>query len=275
MKHHNIFTKGLNLIGKHYIVVSTKNQVARYYTVCQTFNSKIYKQYLDAFENILIGNEFSRKYETIDQIWSETSTSIELFMKFYIKSKNGITKQISNASKDNKFIVSGVYGKGINLENYNFAGSNLVIVGGTGILPFIDLFAYLARRLISKRVEMGQIFLNEEFNHDLSGAKFTVYAFYPDRTNAVGADFWTKISQLFIHFGLKDDFEFIPQYLDEGSKKIVTQKDLLSIIGNLASEIKIKNIFVCGPPPMNNLFQRYKDKILKEFDIESNHLEII
>ena len=158
---HYIFREGLGFIGKHYVVVSEKNQVARYYTICQTFHSKVYKQYLDAFDNVLTGKKFERKFETIEQISNETSNSIELFMKFYTQSKNGITKQISSAAQEDRFIVSGIFGKGLNLEKQNIVGSNLIVVGGTGILPFIDLFAYLARRLISKKAEMSQVFFRE------------------------------------------------------------------------------------------------------------------
>ena len=274
-KDHHIFSKGLGLIWKHFVVVSNKNQVARYYTVCQTLHSEIYKQYLDAVDSVLTGSEFKRKYETIEQIWNETSNSIELFMKFYMQSKNGITKQISRASENNQFIVSGIFGKGINFDNYNINGSNLIVVGGTGILPFIDLFAYLARRLLSKRAEMSQVFFREEFDNNIDGAKFTIYAFYPDRTNAVGIEFCEKISQLFLHFGQSDDFEFNPLYSRNGNKKLSNQDDLLSFIGKFATKTTIKNIFVCGPPHMNNLFQRHKGKILKEFSLKSNQLEII
>ena len=178
-----IFHEGLDFIGKHYVVVSTKNKVARYYTICQAFHSKVYKQYLDAFDNVLTGKEFERKFETIEQISNETSNSIELFMKFYTQSKNGITKQISSAAQEDKFIVSGIFGKGLNLEKQNIVGSNLIVVGGTGILPFIDLFAYLARRLLSKKTELSHVFNGESFDNYISGAKFTIFAFYPDKLN--------------------------------------------------------------------------------------------
>ena len=186
----------MSFIGKHYIFVSTQNKVARYYTICQTFHSKIYQQYLDAFDSILTRKEFTRNFETIEQISNETSDSIELFMKFYKQSKKGITKQISEATKDDKFIISGVFGKGLNLEKNNTVGLNLIVVGGTGILPFIDLFAYLARWLIKLKAEMNQVFLRENFENYMSDAKFLIFAYYPDKENAVGIEFWEKVAEL-------------------------------------------------------------------------------
>ena len=75
-----------------------RNQAARYYTICQSFHSKVYNLYLAAFDNVLTGKGFTRKFETIEQISNESSSSIEVFMKFYTKSKNGITKQIANVA---------------------------------------------------------------------------------------------------------------------------------------------------------------------------------
>ena len=172
------FSKGLDSIWKHYAVVSLKDQIARYYTVCQSFNSKFYQQYIDAFDSVLTGKEYTRSFESIEQITNETSSSIELFMKFYLQSKNGITKKISYSTNEDRFIISGTFGKGLNLDIRNITGSNIIIVGGTGILPFIDLFAYLARRLINKRAEIYQVFLRETFDSSFSEAKFTVYAYY-------------------------------------------------------------------------------------------------
>ena len=270
-----IFREGLSFIGKHYVVVSRKNRVARYYTICQSFHSKIYQQYLDTFDNILTGKEFKRKFETIEQISNETSNSIEVFMKFYKQSKNGITKQISEATKDDKFTISGVFGKGFNLEKHNIVGTNLIVVGGTGILPFIDLFAYLARRLISKKDALSEVFPHESFENYMSAAKFIVYAYYPDKSNAVGVEFWDRISRLFQLFDWKDLFKFIPQYTKNGDKKLSNQEDIATFIHGISSRLSIKNIFVWGPPPMNNLFQRATSAICWDIGLDPSQIEII
>ena len=183
-------------MGKHYIVISELNQVARYYTIWQSFHSEIYEYYLKSFDNILQGNIEDRCIDEFEDISNETSDSIELLMKFYKQSKNGITKQISQAAIEDRFIISGVFGKGLNLEKHNIVGTNLIIVGGTGILPFIDLFAYLARQLISKHLISSQVFQGEVFEDYMDDAKFIIYAYYPDRENSIGLEFTEKISQL-------------------------------------------------------------------------------
>ena len=194
-----VFRNGLAFMGKHYVVVSRYNKVARYYTIWQSYHSEIYQQYLEIFDSILAGNREFRSIDKIEDLSNETSDSIELFMKFYKQSKNGITNQISQATKEDRFIISGVFGKGLNLEKHNIVGTNLIIVGGTGILPFIDLFAYLARQLISKHLISSQVFQGEVFEDYMDDAKFIIYAYYPDRENSIGLEFTEKISQLLLY----------------------------------------------------------------------------
>lgn len=196
-------------------------------------------------------------------------------MKFYKQSKHGITKQISQATSDNRFIISGVYGKGLDLDKRNIVGTNLVVVGGTGILPFIDLFAYLARRLISKNCKQGQVFEGETFEDYMGDAKFIVYAYYPDRDNAIGVEFTEKVAQLFAHFGLHDRFMFVPQYTRNRDKKLATTNDVISLMQSLPAQTDLKNVFVCGPPPMNNMFQRISSRLCSEFGLQSHQIDVI
>ena len=272
---HCIFRDGVDYIGKHYAVASKKNHVARYYTVWHTFHSEVYRQYLDAFDNVLTGKKFQRKFETIEQISNEKSDSIELFMKFYKESTNGITKQISEATKTDRFKISGLFGKGLRLDKENISGKNLIVAGGTGILPFIDLFAYLARRLINKKAEMSQVFLRENFESYMNNAKFLVFAFYPDKENAVGIEFWEKVAELFLHFGLKNKFTFLPRFTNNGDAFITTEEDVIDFLEEVFSKTSVKNIYVCGPPTMNNLFQRATEKIWSSFNLRPDQIEIM
>ena len=45
---------------------------------------------------------------------------------------------------DTGYLVSGPYGKGLLLDE-KVAGEVVVITGGTGILPFLDLFDYMLK----------------------------------------------------------------------------------------------------------------------------------
>ena len=88
-------------------------------------------------------------------------------------------------------------------------------------------------------------------------------------------EFCEKISNLFQHFGVEDEFKFVPQFSRSGDKKLSTLEDILTFLKGFKSKESLKNIFVCGPPPMNNLFQRYKSKIQDELSLEEHQIEII
>ena len=106
-------------------------------------------------------------------------------------------------------------------------------------------------------------------------AKFLIFAFYPDKSTAVGVEFWEKISQLFLHFGLKHNFKFLPRYTRNGDPKISNEDDVLIFIEEVLAKTKIQNIFVWGPPSMNNAFQQATIKIWSQFKFEPNQIEII
>ena len=129
--------------------------------------------------------------------------------------------------------------------------------------------------MLNEKAHASQVFLREIFEDYISEAKFIIYAYFPDKENLDGVEFCEKISQLFQHFGLKDRFKFVPQYTRSGDKKISTKLDALDLIRAVFQDTIISNIFVCGPPPMNNLFQRISNDICKEFKISPFQIEIL
>lgn len=110
-------------------------------------------------------------------------------MKFYPQSKDGITPQIKAAGPEDEFVLTGPIGKGFNSNEVELKGRHVIIVGGTGVLPFVDLFAYLARKLLAEQPEHSQVFPGEMFDDSLDDCGFNVYAFYPDIKSAVAFDF--------------------------------------------------------------------------------------
>lgn len=50
--------------------------------------------------------------------------------------------------------------------------------GGTGILPFLDTFAYILRKAVSKFENKHQLFNDEIFDATGSSFKLTVFAYF-------------------------------------------------------------------------------------------------
>jgi NAD(P)H-flavin reductase len=50
---------------------------------------------------------------------------------------------------EKSFILDGPHGKGLELKATS-QGTHVIFAGGTGILPFLDLFDYLLRKSVNK-----------------------------------------------------------------------------------------------------------------------------
>jgi NAD(P)H-flavin reductase len=108
----------------------------------------------------------------------------------------------------------------------------------------------------------------------MQNAKFVVYAYYPRPADAVALEFWTKIAELHAHFAVEDRFKFIPIFTQEGGKRL-TQVDIFATLRKHHDHSGIKNMWVCGPPTMNNMFQEAKSKICKQFGIQLRNIDIL
>jgi NAD(P)H-flavin reductase len=258
-----IRVRGLNTFGKHYVISSLKNHVSRYYTICNSLNSEAYEFYLAAFG----GNN-----EVTDTI-PETSNELQLTMKFYPQSKNGITKQLMDSDDNQMFLINGPFGKGLDFSAESICGNNIIFLGGTGVLPFVDFFTYLGRSLYNQ-VNSSNLIENENFEDHFKQASFVVYGYFPKESEAVALELCSKISEFHAQNNAQERFSFIPIFTREGGERLGKDK-IFDILSNYHSESKLKNVWVCGPPPMNNMFQRFRKEIIKRYDLSPNQLEIL
>lgn len=159
-------------------------------------NSKFYARYINVFKYIL-GQ--TTEYSELDYytLATDVDDHLELIVKYYHQSKNGMSSQLTHANPDDAFYISAPIGKGLDINYNNLKGHIAVFVGGTGILPFMDFFAYLGRRFIAKVNKNVTVFSNEGFNLDTSDMRVTVYAYYSDIKNAIGLVFMDLLSKVF------------------------------------------------------------------------------
>ena len=143
-----MFFPGTEMLGRHYVINSLQNQITRYYTICNAMHTKVYPQYLSCFKAILEGSTSEREYSSFKDMDDAWDDKLELVIKYYEQSKNGITKQLLQHNKHDRYFISGPLSRGYDLSSENMSGTTVVFVGGTGVLPFMDLFAYLIRKII-------------------------------------------------------------------------------------------------------------------------------
>ena len=195
-------------------------------------------------------------------------------LKYYEQSKNGITKQLLNNNKDDRFFISGPLSRGFDLTKDNMKGTTLIFVGGTGVLPFMDVFAYMARRIINKNNPSFEVFPGEKFEDELEEANFVVYGYYPREADACAIEFCKKASEIHEKYSEENKFKFIPKFTRDGDKRLDKQQ-MLKLLKKHHESTGIKNLWICGPPSMNNMFQECKKKICKEFELSHKSFEIL
>ena len=195
-------------------------------------------------------------------------------MKFYKQTRTGITRQVDDADKSTEFYIDGPHGKGFNLTPDNSNGTHVIFMGGTGALPFMDLFAYLARKLLTENSPDYSIFPDEKFDELNSNAKWVVYGYFPSRDRSVGLEFWELINDLHIKFQKESVFKFIPVFTRDGGARL-TEQNIDEILTKIYLNSVITRIFVCGPPPQNNLFQRCMRRISRKIGLPRNWYDIL
>ena len=237
-------------------------------------HTKVYPQYLSCFDSVLEDKEPQREFNSFQEMSEAWDNKLELVLKYYPQSKNGITKQLLNIKEDDRFFISGPLSRGYDLTEANMKGTTIVFVGGTGVLPFMDLFAYMARRIISKSESSKEVFPGENFEDELEEANFVVYGYYPKAADAWAIEFWIKASEIHKKFNAEGKFKFTPVYTRDGGKRL-DKEQMFELLKGHHESTGIKNLWVCGPPPMNNMFQQYKSSIWKEFELNHKSIEIL
>jgi hypothetical protein len=191
-----MFFPGTEMLGKHYVINSLQNNVTRYYTICNAMHTKVYPQYLSVFDSILEGIKSDLSYKSFDEMDEAYDDYLELVIKLYPQSKKGITKQLFNERDTDQFFISGPLSRGYHLNKDNMTGTTVIFLGGTGVLPYMDLFAYITRKTISQHDKSHEMFPGEPFEDELNDANFVIYGYYPRADAAVGIEFLDKASKI-------------------------------------------------------------------------------
>lgn len=135
-------------------------------------------------------------------------------------------------SRYSSLTVTGPMGKGLGLKK---DGTYVAFVGGTGILPFIDLIAML---------HFGSPLFSNSF-------KLVVYASFHTRAEALGIELLESANpvvgnpRLQVHLRIKSEIK--------GSQE---RWDASFVRKQIAAWQSATKIFVCGPPSMNEVFDR-------------------
>ena len=158
-----------------------------------------------------------------------------------------------------RYYIEGSHGKGLEITAKS-NGTHLFFCGGTGILPFLDTFAYMLRKAVHEHDESKDLFKDEEFNATGENFKLVLYAFYTKRSEAIGLDIIEGIKLLQEKTGKDFGIEINLIFTREGGKRLTKDK-ALELVKETNANNKISKLFVCGPPPQNIMFNELGKEI--------------
>ena len=152
-----------------------------------------------------------------------------------------------------------------------------MFVGGTGILVFLDLVAYLLRRLLASP-DAGPgyaIFNGEEFPDLDDGFELVMYAAFPRRSEAIGLDLCEGAARVSSKLARgRGGFRFVPIFSREGGERL-TPESIERIMSEHTRNGRIRKLWVCGPPPMNETFERALEYLAPKYEISPQDCEVL
>ncbi|CAD8127282.1 unnamed protein product [Paramecium sonneborni] len=197
-------------------------------------------------------------------------------LPFIIKcyeTKNGFSQYIHN-HKDEIYHIKGPYGPPHGIPN---RGKIVIICGGTGIFPFLDLFDFTLKTIIY------QIALNKfgkqtadslnpfdcQYNTHIH---ITLFLAAANKSDLIGSDILFPIIQLQKYLG-KEFLKLIIKIKDkiEGIETINERFSKTTFYKFLGKILDYQRFMICGPPQM----QESVPIILKEMGVQNQHIHFI
>jgi NAD(P)H-flavin reductase len=168
-----------------------------------------------------------------------------------------------NATDADSFMIKGPMGKGCNLEN---SGTYVAFAAGTGALVYLDLVARMILQN-SGNLPADCERLGEDF-------RFHFFISFVNRDEAIGLDLCEALLELNKAKGI-ENFTLtvrLSEQKDGAPRAVRWNKDyIMPILKSIEAgtfgfsqtpvKTKIKKIYVCGPPMMNEAFD--KDLFIK------------
>ena len=265
------FYPGLDTLGKHYTVqwLESHGKARRHYTICNVMKPAVYTKVVQHLKN---GNKYERsniadvnRSEATSATGSGTganfggafadlnglfSTEDQNHMGLGVKNYNqprGCSVWFFDHQEDDEFLVKGPMGKSLGVQN---SGLHIIFAGGTGILPFMDLVAQLCYFNLGLNHLLG----NKQTGRITDGFKLKLYVSFRDRNEAIGLDMLEALES-YCKRNSADNFELIVRISNESKGGRWNDAWIDQQLADHSSKT-VKKIWVCGPPVMNETFDR-------------------
>lgn len=154
-------------------------------------------------------------------------------------------------------------GKNLGLDS---TGTHIAFVGGTGILVFIDLVAYLIR------LNLDLLKAGDDNILDGNKFRFVLYASFTNPDEVLGKELIEGLQTICKKKGV-DNFELIYRFSNQ--KPLRWDSAFIDRQLQIHQRQSIKRIWVCGPPVMNEVFDKTLELIGPQYGVTRHHYEVM
>jgi len=190
-------------------------------------------------------------------------------MAFTIKNyrhRGGLSYRFYEPNQGDAYEVKGPLGKDLNLSS---TGVHLAFAAGTGLLCFIDMVAHLAL------ANLGVIGDPEE-TVNLEQFKLKLFVSFGTREESIGLALVEALHH-YCNMNGRKNFELHLRLSKEGVNSKRWDQTFIDEQVNHFNLSEIKKVMVCGPPVMNETFDRaFQDISSKDgLKLDSSQYEIL
>lgn len=251
---------GISWLGRHYLVAAPKStKKTRIYSQCQSMADEI-MQYDK--EVIRVFNE------TIDSVveiapptttWPDRIDYIPLVIKEY-PSTDGISAHVHKMTPGDSVKFEGPYGTGFPISE-SMEGDVLMVAGGTGFVPFVDLINFLLKKaMVMALQKQGKkadfIMPKQDYLTPFKNTKFCLACSFRSSQDFVFNEMVEELVRINDTYDL-NLFEFTLRIDDDTVEyKLPTVKTYFGesfLRDRLKSLTNLKMVLICGPEKMNTL----------------------
>ena len=132
-------TQGIRWMGKFY-VIHGKGGVQRLYSSCSSIAHE-FVYFMMGVKDFCEGFQLDNPASQIFPVNPEYIDYLPLVIKMYDR-PGALSKEIHLSSPNEVYLIEGPFGRGYEFD-HSFKGQIVLVVGGTGMLPFLDLISSL------------------------------------------------------------------------------------------------------------------------------------
>lgn len=274
------------MIGRHFVVYSVQDPtVKRHYTICSTMNAQLSQEIIALADCVTIGQDSKFDMSLLSQ---RDTSQFNLTLKNY-EFKTGLSTKIHSTHidpelvqkdkeaaysmsntlpTDNAYFIKGPMGRGLQLQS---SGIHVAFCAGTGVLVFLDLVSSLIIKNCfgheGRKLPEGLDFFEDSF-------EFHLYVSFADKESAIGLDIIEKLETLNRQLKLTNFKATVRLSNGEGKQKQrwdqnYIRKEMMPYAG------KIQKVWVCGPPMLNETFDKALAHMSETLGLKSGSIEIM